>query len=65
MSPYQVQLLVSKKEKENYQHIKNYLDKLKGLVDEAELWVMKVGEGQEKVAIHFVYLCIYVVAIET
>ena len=45
-----MQLLVSKKEKENYQKIRNNLEKLKGLVDEAELWVQKSEDLQEKVS---------------
>ena len=46
----QVQLLVSKKEKENYQRIQSNLEKLKGLVDEAELWVQKTSDTQERVS---------------
>ena len=45
----QVQLLVSKKEKDNYQRIRSNLEKLKGLVDEAELWVQK-EDGFERVS---------------
>jgi hypothetical protein len=44
----QVQLLVSKKEKDNYQIIRNNLEKLKVLVDEAELWVQKDAELLER-----------------
>ncbi len=48
----QVQLLVSKKEKDNYLKIRNYLEDLKGLVDEAELWVLKSEAIQQKVYYH-------------
>ena len=41
----QVQLLVSKKEVETYRRIKKYLEKLKSLVEEAELWVRKTGDS--------------------
>ena len=42
--------LVSKKEKENYKRIQSNLEKLKGLVDEAELWVQKTSDTQERVS---------------
>lgn len=44
----QVQLLVSVKDIENYKKIRKNLEKLKLLVEEAELWVQKLprsGEG--------------------
>ena len=40
----QVQLLVSQKEKSNYQRIRTNLEKLKTLVDEAELWITKTED---------------------
>jgi len=43
-----VQLLVSAKDIENYKKIRKNLEKLKLLVEEAELWVQKLprsGEG--------------------
>ncbi len=43
---------MSKKEKDNYLKIRNYLEDLKGLVDEAELWVLKSEAIQQKVYYH-------------
>lgn len=42
-------MLVSQKEKSNYQRIRTNLEKLKTLVDEAELWIMKAEDLVEKV----------------
>lgn len=41
----QVQLLVSKKDIENFNKIRKNLDRLKLLVEEAELWVQKLPRG--------------------
>jgi len=43
----QVQLLVSKKDIENFKIIRENLDNLKLLVEEAELWVQKVPRAPE------------------
>ena len=43
----QVQLLVSKKDIENFNKIRKNLDRLKLLVEEAELWVQKLPRGDE------------------
>ncbi len=51
----QVQLLVSKKDIENFNKIRKNLDKLKILVEEAELWVQKMpragGEESKPTAV--------------
>ena len=43
----QVQLLVSKKDVENFNKIRRNLDRLKLLVEEAELWVQKIPRGDD------------------
>ena len=43
----QVQLLVSKKDIENFKIIRENLDSLKLLVEEAELWVQKMPRAPE------------------
>ena len=43
----QVQLLVSPKDIENYNKIRKNLEKLKQLVEEAELWVQRVPQPEE------------------
>ena len=43
----QVQLLVSKKDIENFNKIRKNLDRLKLLVEEAELWVQKIPRGDD------------------
>ena len=45
-----MQLLVSHKDIENYKKIRKHLEKLKKLVEEAELWVIKQPRAEEAAA---------------
>ena len=44
----QVQLLVSSRDVDNYKRIKAYLEQLKQLVEESELWVQKSSQPDTK-----------------